>query len=147
MNNSMVFSYAARLRKMGNDYILSELGNAGLVDIVPSHGEILLYLLEAGTLRMGELTPAKSGAQNPQSPCSWPNSRAPGYVERRPDLADSRSTLVSLTEKGQSLRPAFEAISDGLDNMLRQRLSDGELAELSSYSKSCQLTASFLYNK
>ena len=56
MNNSMVFSYAARLRKMGNDYILSELGNAGLVDIVPSHGEILLYLLEAGTLRMGELT-------------------------------------------------------------------------------------------
>ena len=56
MNNSMVFSYAARLRKMGNDYILSELGNAGLVDIVPSHGKILLYLLEAGTLRMGELT-------------------------------------------------------------------------------------------
>ena len=52
MNNSMVFSYAARLRKMGNDYILSELGNAGLVDIVPSHGEILLYLLQAGTLRI-----------------------------------------------------------------------------------------------
>ena len=58
-----------------------------------------------------------------------------GYVERRPDPADSRYTLVSLTEKGQNLRPAFEAISDGLDNMLRQRLSDGELAELSSLLK------------
>ena len=124
MNNSMVFSYAARLRKMGNDYILSELGNAGLVDIVPSHGEILLYLLEAGTLRMGELT-RKLVAKLARG----------GYVERRPDPADSRSTLVSLTEKGQNLRPAFEAISDGLDNMLRQRLSDGELAELSSLLK------------
>ena len=133
MNNSMVFSYAARLRKMGNDYILSELGNAGLVDIVPSHGEILLYLLEAGTLRMGELTRKVRRTKSTVTVLVSKLARA-GYVERRPDPADSRSTLVS-TEKGQSLRPAFEAISDGLDNMLRQRLSDGELAELSSLLK------------
>ena len=125
MNNSMVFSYAARLRKMGNDYILSELGNAGLVDIVPSHGEILLYLLEAGKVRRTKSTVTVLVAKLARA----------GYVERRPEPADPRSTLVSLTEKGQSLRPAFEAISDGLDNMLRQRLSDGELAELSSLLK------------
>lgn len=134
MNNSMVFSYAARLRKMGYDYILSELGNAGLVDIVPSHGEILLYLLEAGTLRMGELTRKVRRTKSTVTVLVAKLARA-GYVERRPDPADSRSTLVSLTEKGQNLRPAFEAISDGLDNMLRQRLSDGELAELSSLLK------------
>ena len=135
MNNSMVFSYAARLRKMGNDYILSELGNAGLVDIVPSHGEILLYLLEAGTLRMGELTRKVRRTKSTVTVLVAKLARG-GYVERRPDPCQiARSTLVSLTEKGQNLRPAFEAISDGLDNMLRQRLSDGELAELSSLLK------------
>ena len=114
MNNSMVFSYAARLRKMGNDYILSELGNAGLVDIVPSHGEILLYLLGAGTLRMGELTRKVRRTKSTVTVLVAKLARA-GYVERRPDPAASRS--------------------DGLDNMLRQRLSDGELAELSSLLK------------
>ena len=114
MNNSMVFSYAARLRKMGNDYILSELGNAGLVDIVPSHGEILLYLLGAGTLRMGELTRKVRRTKSTVTVLVAKLARA-GYVERRPDPADSRSTLVSLTEKVRAsvplLRPSPTALT------------------------------------
>lgn len=127
----MVFSYAARLRNMGNSYIVSELNKAGLTGIVPSHGEILLCLLYQGPMRMGELTGRVRRTKSTVTVLVTKLVKA-GYVERKPDPADSRSAIVSLTPKGMALRPAFEAISDGLDNLLRDRLSDEELADLSS---------------
>ena len=45
MKYSAIFSHASRLRESGNRFILAELEKAGLGDIVPSHGDILVRLL------------------------------------------------------------------------------------------------------
>ena len=44
MKYSAIFSHASRLRESGNRFILAELEKAGLGDIVPSHGDILVRL-------------------------------------------------------------------------------------------------------
>lgn len=55
MTYSAIFSHASRLREAGNRFILAELEKAGLSDIAPSHGDILVRLLACETCNMGEL--------------------------------------------------------------------------------------------
>ena len=50
-----------------------------------------------------------------------------GYVLRIPDPEDSRGVLVRLTDKGRALEPAFEAISNGLQRLITERLWEGDL--------------------
>ena len=44
MTRHAVFSNAARLREMGNAFILAELKKAGLRGLAPSHGDVLACL-------------------------------------------------------------------------------------------------------
>ena len=55
MKYSAIFSHASRLRESGNRFILAELEKAGLGDIVPSHGDILVRLLSCEACNMSEL--------------------------------------------------------------------------------------------
>mgnify|MGYP003004385347 CR=1 FL=1 len=60
-----------------------------------------------------------------------------GYVLRIPDPEDSRGVLVRLTDKGRALEPAFEAISNGLQRLITDRLSEEEAALLDRLLDKC----------
>ena len=47
MKTQCIFDLASRLRDAGNAYIVSELEQAGLTDIAPSHGIVLQQLFKA----------------------------------------------------------------------------------------------------
>ena len=64
---------------------------------------------------------------------------AQGYfgLVRIPDPEDSRGVLVRLTDKGRALEPAFEAISNGLQRLITDRLSEEEAALLDRLLDKC----------
>ena len=60
-----------------------------------------------------------------------------GYVERLPDPRDSRGVRVRLTAKGAALRPAFDAISDGLQKRILSKLTEEEAQQLERLLAKC----------
>ena len=60
-----------------------------------------------------------------------------GYIRRIPNPADSRSTLVELTEKGQALGPTFLRISEGLQALVARNLTPEELNTLNTLLEKC----------
>jgi DNA-binding MarR family transcriptional regulator len=49
-----------------------------------------------------------------------------GYVGKQPDLADSRVTLISLTDEGRDLKDDLTDISQKLISKVYKTLSDNE---------------------
>lgn len=60
-----------------------------------------------------------------------------GYVQRESNAADARGVLLSLTEQGLALEPAFGAISDALDSYIRERLTEAEMHQLETLLARC----------
>lgn len=128
MTHTTVFFHAGRLRELGNRHILAELDKVGLGDIAPSHGDVLAQLLACESCNMSELARRVHRTKSTVTALVEKLERN-GYAQRVPDPADSRGVLVRLTDKGKALEPAFAAISDGLQRLITDRLSEEE-AEL-----------------
>ena len=131
MKYSAIFSHASRLRESGNRFILAELEKVGLSDIAPSHGDILVRLLACGACNK-QVHRTKSTVT-----ALVEKLERNGYVLRIPDPEDSRGVLVRLTDKGRALEPAFEAISNGLQRLITDRLSEEEAALLDRLLDKC----------
>ena len=127
MKYSAIFSHASRLRESGNRFILAELEKVGLSDIAPSHGD---------TCNMSELAKQVHRTKSTVTALVEKLERN-GYVLRIPDPEDSRGVLVRLTDKGRALEPAFEAISNGLQRLITDRLSEEEAALLDRLLDKC----------
>ena len=127
MKYSAIFSHASRLRESGNRFILAELEKVGLSDIAPSHGE---------ACNMSELAKQVHRTKSTVTALVEKLERN-GYVLRIPDPEDSRGVLVRLTDKGRALEPAFEAISNGLQRLITDRLSEEEAALLDRLLDKC----------
>lgn len=89
MKYSAIFSHASRLRESGNRFILAELEKAGLGDIVPSHGDILVRLLSCEACNMSELARQVRRTKSTVTTLVEKLERN-GYVLRMPDPEDSR---------------------------------------------------------
>lgn len=124
-----VFSNAARLRAMGNDYIVGELAKAGLENVVASHGDVLVALFEHDGCNMRDLVSQVRRTKSTVTVLVDKLEKA-GYVERSPDPSDQRAVRVHLTQKGHGLKPVFESISQGLETLLSDNLSAQELQTL-----------------
>ena len=133
MKYSAIFSHASRLRESGNRFILAELEKVGLSDSAPSHGDILVRLLACD---MSELAKQVHRTKSTVTALVEKLERN-GYVLRIPDPEDSRGVLVRLTDKGRALEPAFEAISNGLQRLITDRLSEEEAALLDRLLDKC----------
>lgn len=136
MRETMIFSYASRLREAGNVFILAELAKGGLRDLAPSHGDILHYLLAEKELNMSELAVRTRRTRSTVTALVSKLERG-GYVERFPDPIDSRGVKVRLTEKGRALKPVFESVSRGLQSLIRLRLSEDEAQQLEALLAKC----------
>lgn len=93
-----------------NTYLVSLLSQAGLKDLVPSHGDILVALFAQETVTMQELS--EKIHRDPSTITALVKKLVlGGYVQTQKSVTDKRRTEVSLTLKGKSLRSAFEMIS------------------------------------
>lgn len=124
-----IFSNVARLREMGNELILNKLAQAGLSNVAPSHGDVLVYLLKVRSCRMTDLAKAVGRSKSTLTTLVEKLEREKLLV-READSEDSRAVIVQLTEKGLQLQPAFESISKDLESFLTARLSEEEVQTL-----------------
>lgn len=136
MKHQAILNYASRLREAGNAFILDELEKVGLKDIAPSHGIVMHLLFEAGELNMSELALRARRTKSTLTTLVTKLEKS-GYVERLPDPTDSRGVKVRLTDKGKSLKPAFIAISDGLQDLILSKLTEDEAAQLEKLLAKC----------
>ena len=136
MKQLAIFNYASRLREIGNTFILAELEKAGLRDIAPSHGDVLGQLLTCDSRNMSELAFHTHRTKSTVTALVTKLEKN-GYVERIPDPEDSRGVKVRLTEKGRALKPAFDAISKGLQAIITDRLSEEEALKLEQLLAAC----------
>jgi DNA-binding MarR family transcriptional regulator len=129
----------AKASRRWNELLAERFAAAGFPDVRPSFGSILVPLYEEDGLRMGEI--ARRARLSKQTMTTMVRLlERDGLVERRPDPADARASLVFLTTRAHSFRPVAEATLRELGHRARRQLgatsadtlSDGlrQLAEL-----------------
>ena len=136
MQYRSIFAYASRLRSLGNELIVDGLRQRGVEGIVPSHGDIVHVLLHTESCSMSELA-RRIGRTKSTVTVLVRKLEQAGYVQREPDAADARGVRISLTAHGKALEPAFREISDRLEALICERLSDDEAARLEELLAKC----------
>jgi len=98
-------------------------------DVTPSQARALAVLRRGGSRRLGEL--ADRLRIVPRSATEVVDALAErGLVERKPDPADRRATLVALTAEGERVATAILAARMSGASSLFARLPDADRAEL-----------------
>lgn len=125
MNTDVVIGQVAGIRGRAHKLILRELAKNGVYDLVPSHGKILVELYNRDRLPMSEL--AASTRRDKSTITTLVNKlERLGYVKRERSLDDGRSTYITLTEKGQQLRPIFDKVSQQVLDVVWRGFSEQE---------------------
>lgn len=118
-------SFLSRTLAEANRFIVDQLKQRGLSDLVPSHGDILVHLFAHEPVTMQELAQAINRDPSTVTALVRKLSDA-GYVRTAKAAGDKRVTEVSLTEKGAGLRDDFAAISAKLLDTQMQGIDDGD---------------------
>ena len=113
------------IAKKAHTLIVRELEAHGLEGIVPSQGDILVHLLTGKKYTMQELA-EKIQRTKPTVTVLIDKLVALGYVTKEKSCEDNRVTFIRLTEKGWKLKPSFIEISERLNLVVYQNLSDQE---------------------
>lgn len=126
---SSIFLHATRLHKEGSRYVLLELEREGFAGIVPGHGEILKHLNLRESCKMTHL--ARLIHRSKSTTTVLVEKLEKGcYVKREQDPDDLRGVRVRLTDKGRELGSVLRNIYLDFDDILRKRLTEGEMREL-----------------
>ena len=103
----------SRTLAAANGYLLERMHEAGLKNLVPSHGDILNQLFDHESMTMQELS-ANIG-RDPSTVTTLVKKLVDaGYVQTKKGDKDKRRTEVSLTHKGSALKREFASISESL---------------------------------
>lgn len=125
MKNQRLITLSSRLAEKANKFIIAELKKYELIDIAPSHGDILSLLLDGQSYEMGEIA-KKIHRTKPTVTVLIEKLEKSGYVQRIKSESDARFTCVSLTQKGFELKPIFEQISHDLNVLAYAGLREEE---------------------
>jgi DNA-binding MarR family transcriptional regulator len=118
-------SMVGKIRDAVNNLILSELNKHGVKSIAPSHGDILVCLYEKNGLSVKELAEMIHRTQ-PTVTVLIDKLQKLGFVERIKSKEDSRVTLINLTQQGIRLEPIFREISEKLNTVIYDGLTNTE---------------------
>jgi DNA-binding MarR family transcriptional regulator len=99
---------------------------AGFADVRPSFGSVLVPLYEEDGLRMSDLA-TRSGLSKQAMTTLVRAVETAGLVIRKRDARDRRAVRVSLSARGEELRPVAERVVSALDARTRSGLSAAEL--------------------
>jgi len=115
----------ARIREKASRLIIGELKEHNLIGIFPSHGDILVALFMNTELTMKNMS--KMIDRDKSTVTTLVDKLINlGYAKKRTDPVDNRVTLVSLTERGESLKPDFLDISRKLQERVYKTLTEPE---------------------
>ncbi|WP_349290402.1 MarR family transcriptional regulator [Paenibacillus sp. 7516] len=114
-----------------NKRIVQELEQHDVTGIVPSHGDILMFLYCEDSLSIKMLAERVHRTQ-PTVTVLVNKLEKLGYVERSKSAEDSRVTLIRLTEQGRQLKPIFEQVSETIQDMVYGGMTDEQAEQLES---------------
>jgi DNA-binding MarR family transcriptional regulator len=129
MKTRDAISYISKIREKVNRLIEAEMTRNGLEGIVTSHGDIIYALFYQQRMTMAEIA-GKIGRDKSTVTALVDKLVKFGYVVKERDVQDTRVIFVSLTNKGQELKPTFEAISDKVLGTFYSGVSETEKTEL-----------------
>ncbi|MFU0831898.1 MAG: hypothetical protein ACFWUC_03025 [Oscillospiraceae bacterium] len=130
----------AKLNFKMQQFIIKRLDDQGIRGIVPSHGGILLSLLQYQSLTMNEL--AKKISKDPSTvTCLVKKLTALGYTKITKDMFDKRANRVSLTDKGLELVDVIKQVSEKLYQRQYLGFSEDEIAAFRALVE--KMTANF----
>ncbi|OPX62292.1 MULTISPECIES: MarR family winged helix-turn-helix transcriptional regulator [unclassified Methanoregula] len=129
MSTGNAIALISRIREKANRLIVSELEDHGIRGIVPSHGDILNVLFREERCTMNELA-RKIHRTKPNVTVLIEKLVEYGYVQKDRSAEDNRVTYITLTDRGESLRPVFLSISAKLNKIVYGRLSPEEAESL-----------------
>ncbi len=129
MNSNDVISLISKIRGKVNRLIVSELAKQGIDGIVTSHGDIINALLRKSRLTMAEIA-ERIGRDKSTVTALVDKLVRLGYLVKERDTEDTRIVYVTLTQKGNELKPIFETISDRILDVFYMDISDNEKEEL-----------------
>jgi DNA-binding MarR family transcriptional regulator len=119
----------AKASQRWNEVLAEAFAEAGFADVRPAYGSVLIPLFEEDALRMGEL--ARRARLSKQTMTELVRRlERDGLVERRPDPADARASLITLSARSRAFRPVAEDILRRLDVEARRELGAERVAEL-----------------
>ena len=120
-----IIGLISTVRDKANKFILQQLKERGIGDIVPAHGAVFVALFRNEELSMGKI--AQIIDRDKSTVTALVNKMAAlGYLERRKADADSRVTLIRLTQKSKSFETDFMDISKNLVARVYDGFSDLE---------------------
>lgn len=118
-------SLIGKIKIAVNKMIVSELEKHGIEGLVPSHGDVLVFLYQKNGLSVKELS-EKIHRTQPTVTVLVNKLEKLGYVVKIKDEEDSRITWIKLTEKGLQLQPVFRSISDKLNDAIYGGLTESQ---------------------
>jgi MarR family transcriptional regulator, organic hydroperoxide resistance regulator len=129
MKKELIILQIGRIRDKANSFLTRELARRKLKGIAPSHGDILWALITNGDLPMKKLSEIINRDKSTVTALvnKLINS---GYILKRTHEADSRSSIISLTEKGRAMQKSFWDVSEALRKKAYQGLTEEEMETL-----------------
>ncbi len=125
MDNTI--SLLSRTLAQANRFLILLMQEAGLCNLVTSHGDILMQLFQQDGLAMRDL--ARRVDRDPSTVTALVKKlAAQGYVTTARARTDRRAVVVSLTEQGRELHGRFLEISDRLRDAQDAGISIDDLA-------------------
>jgi DNA-binding MarR family transcriptional regulator len=116
----------AKAGQRWNELLLERFAAAGFPEVRASYGSVLVPLFEEDGLRMSELA-GRSGLSKQAMTTLVRSVEDAGLVARVRDADDGRAFVVSLTARGNELRPVADQVLAELAARARARLSETEL--------------------
>lgn len=134
MNRDLILFQIGRIQYKADRFLLAELRRHGIDGIAPSHGEIIGFLLLNGPMRMKEMA-AIIDKDKSTLTALVDKLIGMGLVNKTRDTNDSRVSMLSLTEEGESLKQKYRAISGRLREQAYRGFSEDEKEALYGFLK------------
>ena len=121
----------SKARRNINQFLEDEMHKVDLPGLVPSHGDIIAVLLRIQRMTMSDLADAIQRDRSTVTTLVRKLEKM-GYVTMEENPDDTRSHLVSLTEKGQNLKETFCPISESLSLTIWNDIGDADRLQFRS---------------
>lgn len=120
----------SNIRHLINEYLVYEMEQLGMKNIVPSHGDILFTLFMYKEMTLKDLA-EKIRRDKSTVTALIKKLEKMGYISLKVNEADKRSRFICLTKKGKSLEEPFKEISKNMSKILLKDMEDKDKAILS----------------
>lgn len=123
MRPDNTFYLISRIKELSTSFIERELRANSIEGIASSHGSIIYFLNKNKEATMSEIAKEIKKEKSTVTTLVGKLEKF-GYISLKKSDEDSRSTIVSLTEKGNQLVPTFSQISIDLFEVSKSNISD-----------------------